>query len=113
MTSTDESGDLWQEFHDLVNMTSRELREWLATDASGPRSDALPDQAGSDLSRAVLEILGKRRTDLTPADAEAMQRVVDRITEIRGSAEEPTAGDTEWRHRLMSLGHDPLKDPDA
>ncbi len=113
MTSTDESGDLWQEFHDVVNMTSRELREWLATDASGPGSDAFPDQSGSDLSRAVLEVLGKRRTDLTPADAEAMRRAVDEITELRGAAEEPTAGDTGWRHRLMSLGHDPLKDPDA
>ena len=51
----------------------------VATDASGPGSDALPDQAGSDLSRGILDILGKRRTDLTPADAEVMQRVVDQI----------------------------------
>ena len=24
--------DLWNEFHRVVNMTSRELREWLETD---------------------------------------------------------------------------------
>ena len=25
---------LWDEFHTLVNMTSRELQDWLATDAA-------------------------------------------------------------------------------
>ena len=105
--------DLWQQFHDAVNMTSRELRDWLATEASGPRADALPDQAGSDVSRTVLDVLGKRRTDLTRADIETMGRVVDEISALRGGTEEPVAGSTPWRHRLMSLGHDPLKDPDA
>ena len=29
MAQTEVDDDLWQEFHDVVNMTSRELRDWL------------------------------------------------------------------------------------
>lgn len=113
MADSEIDDDLWQQFHDAVNMTSRELRDWLATQASGPQADALPDQAGSDVSRTVLDILGKRRTDLTPTDVEIMSDVVNHFSTLRGDTEEPAAGSTPWRHRLMSLGHDPLKDPDA
>jgi len=49
--------ELWDEFHRVVNMTSRELADWLRT-----------------------------RDEL-----------------------EPVAGQAHWRHKLMSLGHDPLK----
>ncbi len=103
---------LWDEFHALVNMTSRELREWLATAGSGPEAEVLPDQAGSERSRAVVEILGKRRGDVTADDVAVMRSVVDEVRAARGAEPEPTAGGTAWRHRLMSLGHDPLKPVD-
>lgn len=38
-----------------------------------------------------------------------MRRVVERVHRQRRDDLEPTAGRTSWRHRLMSLGHDPLK----
>jgi hypothetical protein len=100
---------LWEDFHRAVNMTSRELREWLATDQAGEAADGLPDQAGTERSRGVLEILGKRRTDLTHDDVAVMRSVVAEVTAERGPDFEPSAGDAAWRHRLMSLGHDPLK----
>lgn len=90
-------------------MTSAELRDWLATEASGETTDGYPDQAGAPTSRTVLEVLGKRRTDLTEPDAQTMRDVVGAIRAERGDEPEPTAGDTAWRHRLMSIGHDPLK----
>ena len=110
MAASEIDDQLWDEFHTVVNMSSRELREWLATADSGEVTDALPDQAGSDRSRAVLDILSKRRTDLTPDDVEVMESVVAEIRGERGADPlESKAGDTQWRHRLMSLGHDPLK----
>jgi hypothetical protein len=109
MATTQIDDSLWEEFHRAVNMTSRELREWLATASSGEGADALPERAGDDRSRAVLDVLSKRRTDLTDDDVELMRSVVDEVEQARGTDREPEAGDTAWRHRLMSIGHDPLK----
>ncbi|RDI67784.1 DUF3140 domain-containing protein [Nocardia pseudobrasiliensis] len=103
--------DLWDDFHRVVNMSSRELRDWLRTDAAGPRTEALPDQAGAELGQGVLAVLGKRRTDLNRRDAEVMRTVVRRVLDERGAEPEARAGRPQWRHRLMSMGHDPLRVP--
>ncbi|MCM6772134.1 DUF3140 domain-containing protein [Nocardia sp. CDC159] len=100
---------LWEDFHQVVNMTSRELRDWLRTDASGPHTEALPDRAGTPLGQQVLAILGKRRTDLNHQDAEVMRAVVRGVLAERGTEPEAAAGRPQWRHRLMSMGHDPLR----
>ena len=101
--------ELWQEFHEVVNMTSRELRDWLRESQATLDAEPLPDQAGNPVGQQVLSILAKRRTDLTAEDAEVMAAVVDRIRTERGDALEATAGDAKWRYGLMDLGHDPLK----
>jgi hypothetical protein len=103
------SEDLWDEFHVVVNMTSRELDDFLRADAAGEDSEQLPDQAGSPTGQQVLHILGKRRSDVTDEDISVMEAVVGTIRAERGDEPEPTAGDDAWRHRLMSLGHDPLR----
>ncbi len=101
--------ELWEDFHRVVNMTSRELRDWLAVQGAGEETEALPDQAGPELGHRVLAILGKRRADLTPDDVEVMDRVVEMVVAERGPELEPTAGEDSWRRSLMNLGHDPLK----
>ncbi|HZG03060.1 MAG TPA: DUF3140 domain-containing protein [Streptomyces sp.] len=106
---TQELDELWGRFHTVVNMTSRELSEWLRTRSAGQETEELPDQAGTENGRRVLEILGKRRVDLTDDDVRVMRKVVDTVTSERGADLEPTAGQPNWRHRLMTLGHDPLK----
>ncbi|MGH3982914.1 MAG: DUF3140 domain-containing protein [Pseudonocardiaceae bacterium] len=101
--------ELWDEFHRVVNMSSRELAEWLRTRSAGPDAETFPDQAGTPTGQEVLHVLGKRRTDLNTDDLHVMRRVVKRVhAEGRGDRE-PVAGPTGWRHRLMSIGHDPLK----
>ena len=109
MAHTQVEEELWQQFHDVVNMTSRELGAWLRESTAGQETEPLPDQAGPAVGRQVLAILGKRRADLTREDAEVMAGVVDRIRTQRGEQPSSTAGDTAWRHSLMDLGHDPLK----
>lgn len=106
---TQVSDELWEEFHRVVNMSSRELREWLAVRDAGEQTEVPPDQAGSETGRQVLAILGKRRTDLTHDDVATMEKVVARIHDERRDDLEPTAGQAAWRHRLMTMGHDPLK----
>lgn len=103
--------ELWQEFHRVVNMPSRELAEWLRVESAGEQTEELPDQSGRSLGRRVLAVLGKRNEDLTDDDLAAMTKVVDLVHRERREDLEPTAGDDHWRHRLMDVGHDPLKPP--
>lgn len=109
MSHVDIDDALWDEFHRVVNMTSRELSEWLRVRSADETSEELPDHAGSKTGRHVLAILQKRKGDLTSDDERVMRNVVDRIHAERREDLEPTAGQDHWRHRLMTLGHDPLK----
>ena len=110
MSSVDIDQTLWDEFHRVVNMTSRELADWLRVRAADEDTEQLPDRAGSETGRHVLSILGKRKVDLTTDDERVMRNVVKRIHAERGVELEPTAGQEHWRYRLMSLGHDPLRE---
>ncbi|MBB4935030.1 hypothetical protein F4561_005924 [Lipingzhangella halophila] len=98
---------LWNDFHSLVNMTSEELRKWLLTTSSGEVAfdpNELPEQG-----RAIVEILNKRRADLTHNDLDVMRTTVETVRERLA---DPRREDDDWRHELMSMGHDPLK-PDS
>ena len=103
------SDELWEEFHRVVNMTSRELVEWMRTASAGEEAEAVPDESGTSLGHRVAAILAKRRSDLTSDDVDAMTKVVDIVHRERRDDLEPTAGDDHWRRKLMSIGHDPLK----
>jgi hypothetical protein len=99
----------WENFHRVVNMTSRELQDWLAVEGAGEETEALPDQAGPPLGHRVLEILGKRKADLTDDDVAVMRRVVDKVVGKRGEELDAPVDDDRERRRLMDLGHDSLK----
>lgn len=115
MTDALELDTLWDEFHRVVNMTSQELAAWLRVQDAGEETEPLPEQAGPETGQQVLAILQKRRTDLTDADIDVMYEVVDAVNAEQDRADEPeperadSDADTARRHRLMSLGHDPLK----
>jgi hypothetical protein len=111
MTDALELDALWDEFHRVVNMTSQELAAWLRVRDAGEETEPLPDQAGSPTGQHVLAILQKRRMDLTDDDIRVMYKVVDTVTSQRDEENEPEADEVHRRHRLMSLGHDPLKPP--
>jgi len=109
MATTKVPPELWEEFHRVVNMTSRELSDWMRVQSAREEAEELPDQAGRSLGQRVLGILAKRQVDLTDDDVAAMTKVVDIVHQERRDDLEPTAGDDHWRHRLMAVGHDPLK----
>jgi hypothetical protein len=72
MADTKVSEELWQEFHQVVNMTSRELSDWMRVQSADEDTEELPDQSGRSLGQRVLAILGKRAADLTDDDIAAM-----------------------------------------
>ena len=108
-----ETEALWEDFHRVVNMTSVELAAWLRVRDAEERSEPLPPEAGSATRRPVLAILQKRRTDLTDDDVRVMYKVVETVGDLVDMDDEPeperAPDDTRRRHRLMTLGHDPLK----
>jgi hypothetical protein len=99
----------WENFHRVVNMSSRELQSWLAVEGAGETTESLPEHAGPPLGHRVLDILGKRRADLTDDDVAVMRRVVDKVVAKRGEELDAVVDDDRERRRLMDLGHDPLK----
>ncbi|MFE6127751.1 DUF3140 domain-containing protein [Streptomyces sp. NPDC056437] len=99
-----ESQALWEEFHQLVNMTSQELTAWLRTSEA---AETLPESAGAATGLQVVALLHKRRADLTDEDVQLMLRVVEEIEDQQERASD--SDDERWRQGLMTLGHDPLK----
>ncbi|USQ84602.1 DUF3140 domain-containing protein [Streptomyces phaeoluteigriseus] len=109
MTDALELDALWEDFNRVVNMTSQELAAWLRVRDAEETTEVPPEEAGTRTGRQVLAILQKRRTDLTEDDLRVMREVVDEVADRTDAADEPAAGDTALRHRLMSVGHDPLR----
>lgn len=104
-----ELDELWDEFHTVVNMTSRELADWLRVRSADEDTEPFLDETGSETGQHVLRLLTRRKTDLEADDVRVMRNVVDRVRSERREDLEPTAGEAHWRHRLMTIGHDPLK----
>jgi hypothetical protein len=104
--------DVYADFRDAVNMTSAELKKWLATDESkevGQKSSAGAESVGHDSGHKIIAILGKKKAALTEADEAHMRKVVGYVH--RHSAQRPKGdvAETPWRYSLMNWGHDPLK----
>jgi hypothetical protein len=97
---------------DGVNMTKKELEDWLDTDESKSvgQSDDGGESTGRKSAKRIVQILDKSQGDLTDSDREHMEEVGGYIS--RHKAQKPQKEDIEtskWRYSLMNWGHDPLK----
>jgi len=105
--------DVWEDFHELVNMSSPELRDWLLTTPDGVDTYAPePDIDVHTLGLQVLQVLDKRRTDLTPSDVDLMREVADLIRGRLANPPDDDVANEPWRDTLLTLGHDPTR-PDS
>jgi hypothetical protein len=100
---------VWDDFHRLVNMPPDVLRDWLLETAPGGVETYAddPDVDIRTLGDGALEILGKRREDVTDEDVEVMAQVVDEIGQLLDNRPEALVDRGPWRDTLMTLGHDP------
>jgi hypothetical protein len=100
-----------QEFDEAVNMTRKELEEWLQTDESKSvgQSDGGGESKGHKSGRKILQILDKNKTDYSSDDIEHMRRVVSYVHRHRSQKPEGDVKDNNWRRSLLNWGHDPLK----
>jgi Protein of unknown function (DUF3140) len=100
-----------QEFDEAVNMTRKELEEWLQTDESKSvgQSDGGGESKGHKSGRKILQILDKNKTDYSSDDIDHMRRVVSYVHRHRSQKPEGDVKDSNWRRSLLNWGHDPLK----
>lgn len=106
---------IWREFHQLVNMTTPELRQWLAAseDVFNQQLPGVPREVPEgdleSIGWQIVNILGKRRTDLTDEDVTVMREVISIVREKLDNPPGEGVMDDEWRRDLMLVGHDPLR----
>jgi hypothetical protein len=109
----DDHDTIRREFGEAVNMTPKELEEWLETDESksvGQKSGGSGESTGHESGRRIVELLRTKKDDLTDDDLAHMRKVHGYVQ--RHLAQRPAKEEVEtskWRYSLMNWGHDPLK----
>ena len=109
----EEKDETIKEFKDAVNMTAKEISDWLETDESKEvgykEGDEKSESVGHKSGRHIVEILEKNKGEYTDKDIEHMRKVVGYVH--RHSAQKPDGDITEtnWRYSLMNWGNDPKK----
>jgi hypothetical protein len=109
MAKSDEQ--LIQEFNEAVNMTRKELKDWLRTDESQSvgQSDEGGESKGHEAGRKIVEILDKKKSDYSSDDIDHMRRVVSYVHRHQSQKPSGDVEDSNWRYSLLNWGHDPLK----
>ena len=105
--------DPWQDFKSAVNMTPKQLRDWLETKESqevGQKKGGDDESVGHEFGRHILEVLDKKKADLTDEDRQHMRKVVGYVHRHLAQRPDGDITDTHWRYSLMNWGHDPKAD---
>jgi hypothetical protein len=107
----DDRQQVIEEFEEAVNMTPKELEEWLQSEESKSvgQSDGGGESKGHESGRKIVEILEKNKSDFTEEDVEHMKRVNAYVKRHLGQGPKNNVEDSRWRYSLMNWGHDPLK----
>jgi hypothetical protein len=109
MSKSDEQ--VVEEFDEAVNMSRKELEEWLETEESNEvgQKDGGGESKGHESGRKIVEILRKDNSDYTDDDIEHMRRVVSYVHRHQAQRPPDDVEDSNWRYSLMNWGHDPSK----
>jgi hypothetical protein len=109
--SGEERQRIWLQFHEVVNLSDRELEAWLHTDES--RAVGFKRNGGESVGHAsgrrIVSLLRKADRDLTLDDYRHMRKVVGYVHRHLAQRPPGNVTDTRWRYSLLNWGHDPLK----
>ena len=97
------------DFEKSVNMTRKELEEWLQTEESKSVGQGEGESTGHESGRKIVGILQKNKSDYTDEDIEHMKKVNAYVKRHLGQGPKNNIEDSNWRYSLMNWGHDPLK----
>jgi hypothetical protein len=105
----DDRQKIIDEFDDAVNMTRKELADWLETDESQSVGQGNGESKGHESGRRIVGLLQKNKSDYTEDDLEHMKKVNSYVKRHLGQGPSGGVEDSKWRYSLMNWGHDPLK----
>ena len=110
---SDDDDAIRHDFDRLVNMTAKQLEDWLGTDESkaAGQKDGGGESVGHESGRHIVAILRKRKDDLTDSDVAHMRKVVGYVKRHLAQRPDKPKGELEdmsWTHSLRNWGHDPL-----
>ena len=114
LMDADEKKEVYETFHERVNMAPKELEEWLGTEESksvGISADGDGGESkGHKSGRMIVDIKRTNKDDLSDDQYDHMKTVNGYIA--RHTAQRPNGdiADSDWRFSLMNWGHDPLKE---
>ena len=97
------------EFKGSVNMTRKELEDWLQTDESRSVGQGEGESKGHEPGRRIVKLLEKNKPDYTDDDLDHMKKVNSYVKRHLGQGPKGDPEDSKWRYSLMNWGHDPLK----
>jgi hypothetical protein len=99
----DDRQQIIDEFDDSVNMTRKELEDWLQTDESKSvgQKDGGGESKGHESGRRIVKLLEKNKPDYTDDDVDHMKRVNGYVKRHLGQGPESDVEDSNWRYSLM------------
>lgn len=107
-----EKDEIYREFNDKVNMSPKELEEWLQTDeakSSGQGSER-GKSTGYQSGEKIVRIKHKKKAELSESDYKHMQKVNGYIARHRAQQPDKDIQTSTWRYSLKNWGHDPCKE---
>ncbi|WP_205705771.1 DUF3140 domain-containing protein [Kineococcus indalonis] len=107
----EERRSISSDFGEAVNMTPKELEEWLETDESTSVGQSEGGESvGHASGRRIVQILRAKEADLDDDDYAHMKKVVGYVHRHSAQRPEGDVTGTKWRYSLMNWGNDPLKE---
>lgn len=110
--SEEERDEVRRDFDDAVNMTPKELEDWLETDESQSVGQDSGDgeATGHKMGRRIVELRRTKKDELGEDDYDAMAKVSGYVARhLKQGGPEDDVEHSNWRYSLMNWGHDPLK----
>jgi len=89
------------EFGDTVNMTRKELEDWLGTEESQSVGQGNGESKGHESGRKIVEILSKNKSDYTDDDVEHMKKVNSYVRRHLGQGPKDNVEGSKWRYSLV------------
>jgi hypothetical protein len=107
-----DNDETYQSFKELVNMTASQLEKWLDTEESKTTGQDSGDgeAIGHKSGKMIVDILRKKKAELTEADYHQMHRVISYISRHKAQKPDGDVSETRWNYSLKNWGYDYSQD---